>query len=360
MDLNNMRDLLKSFAGKRVFITGHTGFKGTWLSLLLKELGADVMGFALPPVSNPNHFELLHLERHITHVNGDIRDAGALSTAMQAFKPEYVFHLAAQALVKQSYDDPVDTIGTNVLGSTNLLEAVRQCDSVRSLVYITSDKCYENLEWIWGYRENDRLGGYDPYSASKAAAEIIFAAYAQSYFQNRLSLGAATTRAGNVIGGGDWAANRIIPDCIRAVEREQSIQLRNPLATRPWQHVLEPISGYLLLAARLREEPVKYAGSWNFGPATQEVRTVYDVASTIIKHLGRGHVEVAESKDNPHEANLLQLNCDKANQLLGWYPRWDVDKTLQATADWYKAVIEGDDAERVTRAQIYEYFKELS
>lgn len=360
MDLMNMRDALKVFAGKRVFITGHTGFKGSWLTFLLKELGADVMGFALPAHSSPSHFELLQLEQCITHVKGDIRDADVLTTAMQSFQPEYVFHLAAQALVKQSYDDPVATISTNVLGSANLLEAVRQCESLRSLVYITSDKCYENMEWSWGYRENDRLGGHDPYSASKAAAEIIFAAFAQSYFHNRPNLGAATARAGNVIGGGDWSANRIVPDCIRAVEQEQSIYLRNPMATRPWQHVLEPISGYLLLAAKLYAQPEKYAGSWNFGPSTQEVRTVYDVANTIIKHFGRGQVDVAVSEDNPHEAQLLQLNCDKANQILGWYPRWGVDKTLEATVDWYKAVLEGDDAQRVTSAQIHEYFQEMS
>lgn len=360
MDSMNMRDVFYALIGKRVFITGHTGFKGSWLAFLLKEIGAEVMGFGLPPISNPNHFELLQLDRDMNHIYGDILDASALNHAMQSFQPEYVFHLAAQAIVKTSYDDPVGTVATNVLGSTHLLEAVRQCDSVRSLVYITSDKCYENQEWIWGYRETDRLGGYDPYSASKAAAEIIFAAYAQSYFQTRPGLGAATTRAGNVIGGGDWAANRIVPDCIRAVEAEQSIQLRNPMATRPWQHVLEPISGYLLLAVRLYEQPAKYAGSWNFGPATHEVRTVHHVASEIIKHLGQGHVEFAESRDNPHEANLLQLNCDKANQILGWHPRWDVDKTLAATADWYKAVFKGDDAKSVTRAQIHEYFQEFS
>ncbi len=360
MDLIKMREVLRAFAGKRVFITGHTGFKGSWLTFLLKELGAEIMGFSLPPPTSISHFELLQLEQSITHVMGDVRDADALNAAMQSFQPEYVFHLAAQALVKQSYDDPVTTISTNVLGSANLLEAVRKCDSVRSLVYITSDKCYENVEWIWGYRENDRLGGYDPYSASKAAAEIIFSAFAQSFFHKRLNLGAATARAGNVIGGGDWAENRIVPDCIRAAEQERPISLRNPIATRPWQHVLEPLSGYLLLAAQLREQPEKYAGSWNFGPSTKEVRTVYDVANTIIDRFGRGQVEVVESKDNPHEAGLLQLNCDKANQILGWYPRWGIDKTLEATVDWYKAVLEGDDVQRVTRAQLHEYFQELS
>lgn len=355
----NMRAVLESFAGKRVLVTGHTGFKGSWLAFLLTDARAEVMGFALPPVPGESHFELLKLKTRIQHVVGDIRDVSALSEAVQRFQPEYVFHLAAQSLVSKSYDDPVGTFGTNVIGSVHLLEAVRRTDSVRSLVYITSDKCYDNVEWVWGYRENDRLGGHDPYSSSKAAAELVFAAYAKSYFASRQNLGAATARAGNVIGGGDWAANRLVPDCIRAVASSSPVVLRNPQSTRPWQHVLEPISGYLLLAARLHEEPGKYAGSWNFGPTTDEVRTVHEVACAILKHLGRGRVELAGSQQNHHEARLLQLNCDKAHQLLGWYPRWHVDKTLAATAEWYKAILDGADAGCITRAQLREYFPEL-
>ena len=355
-----MREVLESFSGKRVFVTGHTGFKGTWLAFLLKELDADVMGFALPPEPGSSHFELLNLQARIKHVVGDIRDAAALKNALHSFQPEYVLHLAAQALVKKSYEDPIVTFGTNVMGSVHLLDAVRQCDSVRSLVYITSDKCYENLEWVWGYRENDRLGGYDPYSGSKAAAEIVFSAYERSYFAARPNLGAATARAGNVIGGGDWATDRIVPDCIRAIESHSPIRLRNPQATRPWQHVLEPLSGYLLLAVRLRNQPEKYAGAWNFGPSTAEVRTVREVAESIANHLGRGRIEIADSQQHHHEARLLQLNCDKAHQLLGWRPRWHVDRTLAATALWYKTILEGGDAESVTRAQIREYFTELS
>lgn len=354
----NMHDVFESFAGKRMFVTGHTGFKGAWLTFLLKELGADVMGFALPPVPGPSHFDLLGLQGKINHVVGDIRDPSALNNALQSFQPEYVFHLAAQALVTKSYADPVLTFGSNVMGSVLLLDAVRQCDSVRSLVYVTSDKCYENMEWVWGYRENDRLGGHDPYSASKAAAEMVFSAYARSYFSSRPKLGAATTRAGNVIGGGDWTVDRIVPDCIRAIEMNRPIQLRNPQATRPWQHVLEPLSGYLLLAARLRTEPEKSAGSWNFGPSTSEVRTVMQVASSIIQHFGRGRIEVTESQR--HEARLLQLNCDKARQLLGWQPRWHMEKTLAATALWYKTVLTGGDAETITRSQLKDYFPELS
>lgn len=355
----NMREAFELFSGKRVFVTGHTGFKGTWLTLLLTEVGADVTGFALPPEPGPSHFNMLGLQSKINHSIGDVRDASLLQDAMLQCQPEYVFHLAAQALVKKSYDDPSSTFGTNVMGSVNLLDAVRRCDSVRSLVYITSDKCYENVEWLWGYRENDRLGGHDPYSASKAAAEIVFSAYARSFFASRPGLGAATTRAGNVVGGGDWAADRIIPDCIRAIENNQPIQLRNPLATRPWQHVLEPISGYLLLAAQLRREPQRYAGAWNFGPSSAEVRTVQDVAGTVIEHLGRGRIEITGSLHQPHEAQLLQLNCDKAHQVLGWSPRWHVDKTLASTSQWYKMIMDGGDAESVSRAQLQDYFPEL-
>lgn len=354
-----MRAALRAFSGKRVFVTGHTGFKGSWLAFLLKELGAEVMGFALAPEPGASHFELLGLATKIRHVVGDIRDAAALTSALHAFRPEYVFHLAAQALVKRSYDDPVGTFSTNVMGSVHLLDAVRHCDSVRSLVYITSDKCYENVEWVWGYRETDRLGGHDPYSASKAAAEIVFSAYAKSYLSTREEMGAATTRAGNVIGGGDWASDRIVPDCIRAVQAGKPILLRNPQATRPWQHVLEPLSGYLLLAVLLRGRP-SYGGSWNFGPSTQEVRTVRDVATALVKHLGRGRIEVLESSEPHHEARLLQLSCDKAHQLLAWHPRWSVDKTLAATAQWYDAVLNGVQAEQMTRGQIREYFHELS
>ena len=348
------------FSNKKVFITGHTGFKGSWLAFLLHELGAEVMGFGLPPTSTINHFDLLKLDRKITHVVGDIRDAPFLTNTLQEFQPEFVFHLAAQALVRPSYDDPITTYSTNVLGSVNLLEAVRQCKSVRSLVYITSDKCYENVEWIWGYRENDQLGGRDPYSASKAAAEIVFSSYARSFFDQCPSLGAASARAGNVIGGGDWAVDRIIPDCIRAIEVGEPVRLRNPSATRPWQHVLEPLAGYLLLAARLYEDPKKWGGSWNFGPSTHEIRTVESVAKMIVGHIGKGRVEVVESQTQVHEARLLQLNCDKAHQLLGWHPRWHVEKTLEATALWYKAVMNDGNAEEITRSQICEFFQELA
>lgn len=352
----NTKDISRVFGGRRVFITGHTGFKGSWLAFLLNEAGANVMGFSLTPSTQVNHFDLLELDKKIKHVVGDVRDAALLSSTLNQFQPEFVFHLAAQALVRPSYDDPAATFSTNVMGSVNLLDAVRKCDSVRSLVYVTSDKCYENVEWIWGYRESDQLGGRDPYSASKAAAELVFSSYARSFFEQRPLLGTASARAGNVIGGGDWAVDRIIPDCMRAIACGESVCLRNPVATRPWQHVLEPIAGYLLLAARLYEEPTRWGGAWNFGPSTQEVRTVQNVAEVIISHIGKGRVEVVQSPTQVHEARLLQLNCDKAQQLLGWHPRWDVDKTLEATALWYKAFMNGDNASDITRVQIKEFF----
>ncbi len=353
-------EYLKVFSGKRVMLTGHTGFKGTWLAFLLKELGAEVLGYALPPAADKNHFDLLDMKNQIHHVEADIRDEKKLIDTMLNFKPDFVFHLAAQALVWQSYSEPKMTFETNVIGSVNLLEAVRKCDSVRSLVYITSDKCYENVEWIWGYRENDRLGGRDPYSASKAAAEMAFSSYELSFFHERPDLGAASTRAGNVVGGGDWSENRIIPDCIRACEADNPIFIRNPGATRPWQHVLEPLSGYLMLAARLYDEPKAYSGAWNFGPPSSQVRTVLDVATHIVNRLEKGSISSDKNAKKFHEAQLLQLNCDKAHQCLGWYPKWDVEYTLNMTADWYKEINLGKDAKDVTRDQLFEYFPELN
>ncbi len=350
--------LVNPFKEKKVFITGHTGFKGSWLAFLLHEMGAKVCGYALPSAPK-SHFEMLKLGTKIKHIEGDIRDSVRLSNSMNNFQPEYVFHLAAQALVRPSYQDPVATFSTNVLGSINLLDAVRICDSVRSLIYVTSDKCYENIEWVWGYRETDQLGGRDPYSASKAAAEIAFSSYARSFFAQRPALGAASARAGNVIGGGDWAVDRIIPDCIRAIEADQPVYLRNPGATRPWQHVLEPIHGYLNLAVSLFEEPKKWEGAWNFGPSTVEIRTVKTVAEALVSYIGKGRVEIIEAPSPIHEARLLQLNCDKAHQLLGWHSRWNADKTLEATAEWYKTVMNGGLAEDITRKQLKEFFPEL-
>ncbi|MDB4794889.1 CDP-glucose 4,6-dehydratase [bacterium] len=357
--INTIKDALGEYKDKKVFLTGHTGFKGTWLTRILKKLGANVTGYSLNPITSPNHFDEINAEQGINSIIGDIRDNKSLNNALSNVGPDYVFHLAAQALVKRSFEDPIETFSTNIIGSVNLLNAVKNCDSVRSLVYITSDKCYENYEWDWGYRENDTLGGYDPYSASKASAEIVYSAYCRSYFHDRINFGSASVRAGNVIGGGDWSADRIIPDCIRAVENNKKIILRNPNSTRPWQHVLEPLSGYLLLGAKLYNEPKRFSGSWNFGPLSTEKRNVYQVANAIIRHLGRGEVEKSIKDSKFHEAGLLQLNCDRANQLLDWYPRWDIDKTLEMTGNWYNEFLKGSDIKQITDKQILDYFPEI-
>jgi CDP-glucose 4,6-dehydratase len=349
--------LLSVYSGKRVLVTGHTGFKGSWLCVALKELGADVLGYALAPDQENSHFSALKLERLVHHVEGDILDAPKLSQVVNEFQPEFVFHLAAQALVRLSYEQPKLTFDTNVAGSVNVLESIRSCAAVKSVIYVTSDKCYLNREWEWGYRENDRLGGRDPYSASKAAAELVFSAYLESYFNQRPNFGAASVRAGNVIGGGDWAKDRIVPDCIRSLIRKEPILLRHPGSTRPWQHVLEPLSGYLLLAARLYEDPKRFTGAWNFGPENRDIRTVKDLTERIIAEWGDGRLEIGQSDPDYHEARLLHLNCDKAIQELGWRPRWDFDRTVRETADWYRSSVNGEPAIDVSRRQIRSYME---
>jgi len=346
------------FKNKNILITGHTGFKGAWLAKTLHLAGADVTGFALEPATSPSLFSLLGLQENIRHVAGDIREPGSIRTVIDQVQPEIVIHMAAQAIVKTAYEDPASTYATNVMGSVNLLDAVRENATIRSLVFITSDKCYENVEWPWGYREEDRLGGRDPYSASKACAELVFSSYFRSYLKDRSDLDAATARAGNVIGGGDWAEGRIIPDCIRAIEKQEPIILRNPLATRPWQHVLEPLSGYLLLAQKLYEEPGMWSGSWNFGPDTRTVINVEGVAKSIVSHLGRGEIKIDADTGQFHEATLLQLNCDKAHQLLRWHPRWDAAETLEQTALWYRDYLDDKDIINITEQQIVQYFGE--
>ncbi|HEX3001821.1 MAG TPA: CDP-glucose 4,6-dehydratase [Methanoregula sp.] len=352
-----MKNALDVFRNKKVLVTGDTGFKGSWLSYWLHHLGADVYGFALPPERPFDHFPSLGLAKLIHHKDGDIRDFAAIRHFMQETKPEFVFHLAAQPLVRRSYKEPRLTFDTNIGGTVNVLDSVRETPSVRSLVTITSDKCYLNKEWHWGYRENDELGGKDPYSASKAAAEMVFAAYQASYFQDRPGFGAVSVRAGNVIGGGDWSADRIVPDCIRALQEDQPIELRSPYATRPWQHVLEPLSGYLLTASKLYENPEKYRGSYNFGPESREIHTVEDVAQNLIDAWGSGEIRVTRKPTDPPEAGLLHLSCDKAHQVLGWYPRWSFTKTVQETAGWYRRVRDGEPVASVTRQQIIEYME---
>lgn len=351
-----MLNLKKFYKKKKIFITGHTGFKGTWLTQIMVRAGAEVAGFSLP-ANEDSHFNGLGLKKLITHHEGDIRDENTLIKSLNDFKPDIVFHLAAQALVRLAYLDPISTYSTNVMGSLNLLEAINECSSVRSLVYITSDKCYENVEWVWGYKETDLLGGHDPYSSSKAAAELLYSSYKRSYFDNKKEkFGSASARAGNVIGGGDYSADRIVPDCIKAIRKGEPIQLRNPNSTRPWQHVLEPLSGYINLAIKLYKNPNAYSKSWNFGPNTEEVKNVGYVAQKIVEIYGKGSVAITAEVSDFHEANLLQLNCDLAHQELDWHPRWNVSKTLESTANWYRLVDNGKSMEEVTNLQINDYF----
>ena len=350
-----MSDPLAVIKGKRVLVIGDSGFKGSWLSLWLHLIGADVVGYSLPAQPREAHFNLLSLDKIIHHVEGDVRDLPALLKVTKRFQPQLVFHLAAQSLTRLSYEDPKRTFDVNVGGSVNVLEAVRSTPSVRSLVYVTSDKCYRNKEWSWGYRENDELGGRDPYSASKAAAELVFAAYVESFFRDRKTLGIASARAGNVIGGGDWAVDRIVPDCMRALRNGHPIVLRNPAATRPWQHVLDLLSGYLLLAARLYRTPMAYRGSWNFGPRPEGSRTVKALADQIVACWGSGTVRVNSGRRAPHEASLLFLNCDKARSELGWRMRWQFDRAVSETVHWYRRVIGGEPVRSTTEGQIRTY-----
>ena len=346
---------LDFFKDKRVFITGHTGFKGSWLTKILINHGANVRGFSLEPQEDVSLFNILQLEKKVDHINGDIRNQKILEEAMKDFSPEIVFHLAAQAFVRYSYEDPKETYETNVIGSLNLLNAVKECSSVKSVIYVTSDKCYENVEWVYGYREDDMLGGYDPYSSSKACAEILFSSYCRSFFAKR-DIGIASVRAGNVIGGGDFSSDRIVPDFINSIKNNRPIVLRNPNATRPWQHVLEPISGYVKLSRELYDKPLNQPSSWNFGPTPQEVYTVEELTSILIDLIGSGSIKIDPKNITLHEAQLLKLNCDKANHILSWYPRWSVKKTIQVTADWYKVYLERGDLEEITDIQINDYF----
>ena len=349
--------LRAAYAGRRVLVTGDTGFKGSWLTVALMELGAVVSGFALPAEHARGHFRLAGLGSLISHRDGDLRDSDAVRSAVDAAAPEVVFHLAAQPLVRVSYEEPKRTFDTNVGGSVNVLEAVRATSAVRALVYITSDKCYRNKEWLWGYRENDELGGDDPYSASKAAAELVLSSYQRSYFDTRSGFGAAAVRAGNVIGGGDWSAHRIVPDCIRSLLAGEAIVLRNPDSTRPWQHVLEPIFGYLLLGARLLESPKEFSSAWNFGPRPEATRSVRELAEEVVQHWGAGSVRIERPAQALHEAGLLQLNCDKALQLLNWQAAWSFRQAVAATVAWYRKTSEGAPAQEVSRGQIRDYLE---
>jgi CDP-glucose 4,6-dehydratase len=342
--------------GRRVFLTGHTGFKGSWLSLWLQHLGADLTGYALAPATRPSLFEAAGVARGMRSVIGDIRDGVRLRDAMSEARPEVVIHMAAQALVRASYADPLETYSVNVMGTAHVLEAVRGCPDVRAVVSVTTDKCYDNREWHWGYRETDPLGGYDPYSSSKAGAELVTAAYRSSFFDPAAPSGhraaVATARAGNVIGGGDWSRDRLIPDILAALQQERPVVVRNPDAIRPWQHVLEPLAGYLLLAEALAGDGGRaFAEAWNFGPADDDARPVRWIVEQMIARHGTGRWE-QDARPQPHEATYLKLDCSKARARLGWRPRWDLSAALAAIVDWHRVHAEGADVRAATLGQI--------
>ena len=344
---------------KPVFITGHNGIKGSWLTLWLHQLGAKVFGYSLSPPSTLSLFEVANVKQflEVDH-RGDIRNFLDIQSAISRDKPEIIFHLAAQPLVRKSYISPIETFDTNIMGTAHILEALRTIDSVKCVVIITTDKVYENREWFYAYREIDSLGGYDPYSASKAAAELVTSSYYQSFFKNR-EIGIATARAGNVIGGGDWAVDRLVPDCLRAFEKGQPVTLRYPRAIRPWQHVLEPLIGYLLLAERLIENPQIYSKGWNFGPNPTDEATVADVAEMMSELWGEGaQVNTDVMTQEPHEAGTLKLDTSQSRHQLGWMPHWSIRQALIATIEWQKAWLAGQTMDQVCWSQIENYMTE--
>lgn len=348
------------YKNKKVFLTGHTGFKGSWLALWLTVLGADVCGYSLAPNTKPSMFNSLNIEEKISKsVIGDILDVNLLEQTMIDFQPDIVFHLAAQPLVRLSYSEPVLTYQTNVIGTLNVLEAARKCKSVKAFVNVTTDKCYENKEVERGYRENEPMGGYDMYSSSKGCVEIMSSSYRRSFLQDDGTYAMATARAGNVIGGGDWALDRLIPDCVVAINKGEKIEIRNPVAVRPWQHVLEPLSGYLLLGQKLLEYGKKYAEGFNFGPDEKNVLRVADVAQKVVNFYGKGEV-IVQKRDNLHEAGLLMLNIEKAKKVLGWKPTLTADDAIKNTVEWYKHFYDDNtDMYKFTLSQIEQYSEKI-
>ncbi|MES2510139.1 MAG: CDP-glucose 4,6-dehydratase [Pseudomonadota bacterium] len=347
-----------NFRGKVVLITGHTGFKGAWLAAWLQQLGARVVGLALEPPTSPSHFDVAHLKTGMTDLRGDIRDRSAVEHAVETTQPDFVFHLAAQSLVRKSYEDPLDTWQTNVLGTLHVLNALRKLQKPCAAVIITSDKCYDNVEWVWGYRETDALGGPDPYSASKGAAELAIRSYIKSYFPAATSkVRIAAARAGNVIGGGDWAADRIIPDCVKAWSGDAIVELRNPHSTRPWQHVLEPLSGYLSLALALSQQPDLHGEPFNFGPPAQQNHSVLELVEEMALHWEQVRwKDVSQAASGPYESGLLKLNCDKALHSLGWHAVMNFEDTVRMTAEWYRAYYQQPTTmHATTQAQISAY-----
>ena len=345
--------------GKRVFLTGHTGFKGSWLSLWLQSLGAEVQGFSLTPPTSPSLFGQARVVEGMASAIGDIRDRTAIAGAMSAFRPDIVIHMAAQPLVRLSYDQPVETYATNVMGTVHVLEATRTVDSVRAIVNVTTDKCYENKEWAWGYREDEPMGGHDPYSNSKGCSELVTSAYRRSFFRST-GVAVASARAGNVIGGGDWAADRLVPDILRSFELGEPVLIRNPHAIRPWQHVLEPLSGYLVLAEQLWAQGQAAAEGWNFGPREEDARSVQWIVENLVERWGSSASWTLDGGDHPHEAHYLKLDISKAGGRLGWTPRWSLDTALEKVTDWHQAWLASDDMRARCLAQITEYMNAMT
>jgi len=358
------KESLNIYKDKKILITGHTGFKGSWLSLWLTELGANVVGYALEPPANPNLFESINLKDKITHIVGDVRDEEHLISVFEKYCPELVFHLAAQPLVRFSYKEPKLTYETNVMGTINILETVRKTKSVKVCVIITTDKCYENKEWVYGYRETDPLGGYDPYSSSKGCAELVTAAYRQTFFNSKdfnitHNVALSSVRAGNIMGGGDWGEDRIIPDCVRALSKGEPVVIRNPAAIRPWQYVLEPLSGYLLLGALMYKYGTKYSDAWNFGPNDESIITVEELTKLVIKYWNSGSYTI-DTSTHPHEAGSLKLDISKARAFLGWEPVYNIQEAIEKTIGWYKKSYNGMKPEELFEFTIKEIEKYIT
>ena len=354
-----MKNFNNVYKGKRVLVTGHTGFKGSWLSIWLKELGAEVIGYSLEPYTEKDNFVLSHLSEKIVDIRGDIRDRKHLREIFDKYQPEIVFHLAAQPLVRLSYDIPVETYETNLMGTINIMEEIRNCENTKIGIMITTDKCYENKEQIWGYRENEAFGGYDPYSSSKGACEIAIQSWRNSFFNpkdyEKHGKSIASVRAGNVIGGGDWAKDRIVPDCIRALEEEKDIEIRSPKSIRPWEHVLEPLSGYLLLGQRMMEDPIKYCEGWNFGPNLDAIVNVWEVAEKIVKNYGKGNLKDISDPNALYEAKLLLLDITKSRFELGWKPTLTIGESIELTTEWYRRYL-NEDVYQLCVEQIKKYY----
>jgi CDP-glucose 4,6-dehydratase len=359
--MENMVNVLSLYKGKKVFITGHTGFKGSWLCLLLNELGAEVYGYALNPPTNPSLYEVAKVNELVTSYISDVRDYDTLHSIISVVQPDVVFHLAAQPLVRDSYKNPVDTYAINVMGTVNLMEAVRHTKSVRAVVNVTTDKCYENKEWLWGYRENEPMGGYDPYSNSKGCSELVTSSFRNSFFNpadygKTHQVALASARAGNVVGGGDWAEDRLIPDFIRAIGKGEKVKIRSPYAIRPWQHVLEPLSGYLTLGAKLLTDGCNYAEGWNFGPDDSDARPVEWIIKRICTLWGDSASYEIDTNPQLHEATYLKLDCSKAKTRLGWYPKWNIDTAINRIVEWTKACNRNEDMRAFCKKQIRDYF----